>query len=296
MVADMRRVVRLPVASSGALQRIIREAVDMAGIVVVVFAMAHAVLGAPADAHAYWVASLGNPYRVSALGLADAYLYSPAFLQVIAPLHLLPLPLFSLAFVTAGAVALYLLAGSWAGIAAALFPPVFFELGYGNINLVLALAIVLAFRWPWLWSTVLLTKVTPGIGLLWFAVRREWRSLALAIGATLAVVVVSHSLAPGEWTAWINVLRTNSNGSTTILPRTAAAAVLVTWGALTDRRWTVVAAATLATPAVSPVSISLLVGVLPLAAWTDGAPARRVIGSQGRQLLLRKNGREKSHG
>ena len=43
-------------------------------------------------------------------------------------------------------------------------------------------AIVLGFRWPFTWAFVLLTKVTPGVGLLWFAVRREWRSLAIALG------------------------------------------------------------------------------------------------------------------
>ena len=34
------------------------------------------------------------------------------------------------------------------------------------------------------WAFVLLTKVTPGIGLLWFAIRRRWRDLAIALGVT----------------------------------------------------------------------------------------------------------------
>ena len=50
------------------------------------------------------------------------------------------------------------------------------ELAGGNISLLLAVAIVVGFRWPAAWAFVLLTKVTPGIGLLWFVVRREWRS------------------------------------------------------------------------------------------------------------------------
>ncbi len=61
----------------------------------------------------------------------------------------------------------------------------------GNVHMLLALAIVLGFRWPATWSFVLLTKVTPGIGLLWFAVRREWRSLAIALGATAVLVTLS---------------------------------------------------------------------------------------------------------
>ena len=53
----------------------------------------------------------------------------------------------------------------------------------------IAAAIVIGFRWPAAWSLVLLTKITPGIGLLWFAVRREWRSLAIALGAVIMIVV-----------------------------------------------------------------------------------------------------------
>ena len=50
---------------------------------------------------------------------------------------------------------------------------------------------MLGFRYPWTWGFVLLTKVTPGIGLLWFAVRREWRALAIALGVTGVIVAVS---------------------------------------------------------------------------------------------------------
>ena len=44
-----------------------------------------------------------------------------------------------------------------------------------------------------------LTKVTPGIGMLWFAVRREWRHFAIAAGATLAIAVASRLVAPDLW-------------------------------------------------------------------------------------------------
>ncbi len=77
------------------------------------------------------------------------------------------------------------------------------ELWGGNITLLIALAVVAGFRWPAAWAFVLLTKVTPGVGLLWFAVRREWRSLAMALGATLAVVAVSSLVAPGLWRDWV---------------------------------------------------------------------------------------------
>ena len=48
-------------------------------------------------------------------------------------------------------------------------PPVALELYHGNIHLWIAAAIVLGFRYPWTWAFVLLTKVTPGVALVWFA-------------------------------------------------------------------------------------------------------------------------------
>src|SRR5206468_4784243 len=77
--------------------------------------------------------------------------------------------------------------------------PVASEINAGNIQILLALAIVLGFRWPGPWAFVLLTKVTPGVGLLWFAIRREWRALAIAFGFTAALVAVSFLGRPGGW-------------------------------------------------------------------------------------------------
>ena len=78
-------------------------------------------------------------------------------------------------------------------------PPVALELYHGNVHLWIAAAIVLGFRYPWTWAFVLLTKVTPGLGLVWFAARREWRSLAIALGVTAAIVAVSLVLDRQLW-------------------------------------------------------------------------------------------------
>jgi hypothetical protein len=64
------------------------------------------------------------------------------------------------------------------------------EIWGGNIEVLVALAVVLGFRWPAAWSFILLTKITPGVGLLWFAVRREWRSLAIVAVATGGIAAV----------------------------------------------------------------------------------------------------------
>ena len=70
--------------------------------------------------------------------------------------------------------------------------------------------------WPWpsclafagrpRWAFVILTKVTPGIGLLWFVVRREWRNLGIALAATAIVAGGSALTMPLAWQQWAHVL------------------------------------------------------------------------------------------
>src|SRR4029078_2164969 len=125
-------------------------------------------------AHAYWAATPLAPYSGAALADFDAYFYSPAFTQAIWPLHWLPWPIFAGLWTAAIVVAFCWLAGLWLGLVM-LLPPVFIEVAMGNIHAFIAVAIVLSFRWPATWAFVLLTKITPGVGVLWVAVRPEWR-------------------------------------------------------------------------------------------------------------------------
>ena len=113
--------------------------------------------------------------------------------------------------------------------------------------------------------------MTPGVGLLWFAVRREWWSLVTALGATLAVVAISTVVAPGLWRDWVDILVWNVgqpilSGSIPIplIVRLPIAIVLLVWGALADRRWVVPVACLLALPVIWYGSLSLLAGVVPL--------------------------------
>src|SRR3954471_4367816 len=46
------------------------------------------------DAYAYWVVPAADPYHNAIVGAPAAYLYSPAFLQLITPLRGLPWPAF----------------------------------------------------------------------------------------------------------------------------------------------------------------------------------------------------------
>jgi Glycosyltransferase family 87 len=246
-------------------------------------------IGTGHDARPYWEAAMRAPYARAVVGAWDAYLYSPAFLQVIAPLRSLPWPSFLAGWQAILLVATAILSGPvLLGPVVALVAP---ELWGGNITLLIALAVVAGFRWPATWSFVLLTKVTPGIGLIWFAVRREWWALATALGATLAVVAISTAVAPGLWRDWFGILLANTgrpitSGSIPIpfAVRLPIAILLLAWGARTDRRWVVPVACLLALPVIWYGSLSLLVGVIPLVA---PALARRwpILGVGWRHLL-----------
>jgi hypothetical protein len=231
------------------------------------------------DAHAYWAAHPPDLYAGAVVGGRDAYLYSPAFAQLIAPLTALPFPAFILIW-TALAVAglLWLvrpLSWAWRVPFLLLATP---ELVSGNIHVFLAVAIAIGFRYPASWAFVLLTKVTPAVGLLWFALRREWRALALALGTSAAIVAVSFALAPQLWRDWVDVLGANTGTagvSELAIPlwlRFPIALLVVAWGALTDRRWTVPVAATLAVPAFYLHTLTMLLAIIPieLDPWTRG--------------------------
>ena len=241
--------------------------------------------GTGQDARCYWqAAQLGDPYLHSDWNDPIAYVYSPAFLQAIAPLTALPWQAFVAAWTAILLAAVRFLTGPRLLAAGILFPFTLMEVAGGNVSLLLAAAIVLGFRWPATWSLVLLTKITPGIGLLWFAVRREWRQLAVALGATAAIVVASFALAPDAWREWVDVVARNvaagKSGTWASLPvpllvRLPIAVAIVVWGARTDRRWTVPIASMVALPALWYGGLSMLLAVIPLTRH-DPVPASQL--------------------
>lgn len=221
------------------------------------------------DAFNYWNAHLPNPY-VGVEG-GDTFLYSPVAAFVAYPFTLLSWPLFHVLYAALNASALLWLAGPWA-LPLLLFPPVTFELWLGQVHLLMAVALVLGFRYPAAWAAILLTKVTPGVGLLWFLVRREWRSLGIALGVTLALSAVSFVVAPHLWAEWIAVLRGSTGAqinaltivTVPLLPRLVLAGAIVVFGARTDRRWVIPIAAVIALPTVWTFGASMLVACIPL--------------------------------
>jgi hypothetical protein len=233
------------------------------------------------DARCYWAPDLADPYAHSNWTDQIAYTYSPAFLQLLQPIRSLPWQAFMWIW-----AAILMAAMTWlTGPRLILLGLAFFglmEIWGGNIEMLVAVAIVLGFRWPGTWAFVLLTKVTPGIGMLWFLVRREWRSLAVALAATAAVVAVSFAFDPAAWHRWLEVLVANAGKSATsgtwaavpvpFVVRIPFAVALVVWGARTNRRWTVPIASMLALPALWYGGLSIALAALPLVgarSWSD---------------------------
>ncbi len=244
------------------------------------------------DAYAYWrPITGGSPYDdASTVGAMGAYLYSPAFKLLFLPLGALPWPVFNALWTALNLGLLRAVAGRHA-LLLLLFPPVPFEIVSGNVHLVLAAVAAWGLTRPWLWSFPLLTKVTPGIGLLWFAVRRDWRPLLVACLATGLVVAASVAIAPSWWTDWLGILREGQSvpagtpGWFLPVPlwiRLPAAAALLAWGAWDDRRWTVPVAMVLAMPVLWLNSLAVLVALVPLARRGHGGVRL------GRDVLARR--------
>jgi hypothetical protein len=235
------------------------------------------------DSWIYWSAVHSPNVYVTAQGSApDGYLYSPAFIQILWPILSLPWEVFYGIWLAVGTVAVLWMARPWLSLL--LFPPVFITFGIAllaiprhsfasvNVTLFYGLAVAASFRWPATWSLLLLTKVTPGLGVLWFAVRREWRNLAIALGATAAIVAVSFAIAPNLWFDWITVLKNNSSYPEPsfayhilpLLPRLVIAAVVVVVAARYDARWAMPIAALIAMPYIWDTSLMVLLGIVPL--------------------------------
>jgi hypothetical protein len=223
------------------------------------------------DAYAYWSTRLGTLYDGSSPGVIGSYLYSPAFALLVAPITWLPWPIFNGLWTAMNAAILWKLAGRWSFIALA-FLPIPLELIAGNVHLVYAAVAVFGLRFPALWLIPLVTKVTPGIGILWFLLRREWRNLAIAIGATGALVIVSYALSPETWRTWVELLFTSgvapaeTPGFFIPIPlaiRLVIATGLVAYGALTNRPWLLPLAMTVSLPILWLNGLAVLAALAP---------------------------------
>jgi hypothetical protein len=246
------------------------------------------------DAYAYWTTRTGDFYAAAQTGQIGAYLYAPAFAQALAPLTWLPIAVFTALWTAINCAALWWLLGRLA-LPSLLFLPIPFEIISGNVHLLYAVAIVAGFRYPVSWALMFMTKVTPGIGVLWFLVRRELRAFLLAIGVTVAIATVSFLLDRAAWEAWLRLLQADLSGAgqgsfqtlgwyvpIPLLPRLVAAAGLVGFAAWRDRRWVVPIAVALALPVIWLNSLAILAAVVPL--WRERSDTAS--GPTGRPVLV----------
>jgi hypothetical protein len=226
------------------------------------------------DAHAYWAVNLADPYT-RPIATPDAFTYPPPAAVFFAILGRIPFEVFQAMWTLLIGFALLWLTGPWA-LLFMVIPVVASDLYLGNIHVLLGAAVVLSLRWPAAWAIPLLTKPTCGVGLLWFVARGEWRRLATAFAVTVLVAALTAIIAPDLWPKWVAyVLDTgvSPNVGTAywvplpLLVRLPAAALLVVWGARTDRRWTLPTAAMLALPVLWLVGLAMLTAAFALSPW-----------------------------
>ena len=116
------------------------------------------------------------------------------------------------------------------------------DLLYGNVAIFIMAVTVVGFRWPALWALPILAKVTPVVGLVWFAARCEWRNLGIALATVGVLSIASFVYAPQAWFDWARLLIDMSAVPSGLAPlwiRWPLAALLTVWGARTDRTWVV---------------------------------------------------------
>jgi hypothetical protein len=211
-----------------------------------------------------------------------AFLYSPVIAWLFLPATWVSWEVMIAAYLALNAAALYVMLGRRAPLFVLAFPPVLLELLNGNIHIFTALAVWLGLRWAPAWAFILLTKVTPGVGMLWYVGRREWRNLAIALGVTSAIVVVSAAIAPNLWLDWFRMLANAASGPT--LPgapplwlRLPFAAAIAIYAGRTGRAWLVPVAVMLGLPNLWLQGLAILTASFPLywerARWQVKQPA-----------------------
>lgn len=249
------------------------------------------------DSHAYWLAWHGPMYTTGP-ATPLAYLYSPAFAQLVWPLAQLPWPVFCAVTMALPAVAItWLLRPVRWFWAAPLWVIGLSEVLSGNIFWALALVALRGLDRPWLWVLPALTKVTPCLGPVWFAARGQWRALRACLGSLALVVAVSYAISPAAWADWVRFLLDHVHetsqplGSQLSLPlvvRLPLALVLVGFAARTDRRWLLPVAMAVATP-VTGIACWVVLAAIPrlrqeAAARTQSPGARGAQVADGAQV------------
>ena len=241
----------------------------------------HGMVGA--DSHAYWLAAhdLALAYD-KPVGTWDAFLYSPAFAQVLWPAAQLGWPAFRVLWLAAQlAVTVWLVRPLrwWQGAVLALF--VSGEFVLGNVYLFFAALVVLVVRpRPEALTPLALTKAAPAVLGLWYVARGQWRDAARGAVSVGVVVAVSAAIAPDAWVAWFHFLVDSAGTSkgSTVIVRLCAATVLVVVAARLDRSVLLAPAVILACPALGGLTYFAVLLSVPRLLLRDRARAAEAAG------------------
>jgi hypothetical protein len=256
----------------------------------------------PGDDLAYWIAGhrllTGQPvYAPPELAFEPfAYHYPPPMAQVLAPITLVvPALLFCVIYRGLMLLALWDLAGrSMLKMLALLaFVPMAVALRIENVEIFMALGIVLGLRrWPWLFAIGALIKISPGLGIVYLAMRRRWRDFAVSVLVGVAITGISLVLDPDLWRASLDSItgQTNIVGNSLIpvpyFARAMAGFILTVVGGFVGRRpgeLLLVAGITLANPGLSLQGFAVLAAAIPIwLAGPDGLGTPSEPGGRGR--------------
>lgn len=241
----------------------------------------------PGDDLAYWIAgnrlATGIPiYATPDLAFEPfAYHYPPPFAQLLAPITLvIPALAYAVAYRGLMLLALWELVGrrTLNMLACIAFVPVAVAVRIENVEIFMALGIVLGLRrWPWLFTVGALVKVSPGLGIVYLAMQRRWRDVAVATALGLAIVGVSYLVAPNLWREWLDSItgRGGMVGNSLIpVPYAARAmagfllAVCAGWIGRRPGQLILVVAVTVANPGLSLQGFAVLAAAIPI--WRAG--------------------------
>ena len=200
--------------SGGVIRHLAQEAAKIFGAIFVIASAAVALqpLKFGCDSHPYWLTGHDLRYATGPM-TKDAYLYSPAFAEVIRPLTYLPWPIFAVFWSAALGLLLAWLLAPLRWWALPLWIASLPEIIHGNVFILLAVVAAFGLRRRGLWAFAALTKITLCLGPVWFAVRREWRELGISVGVIGVVVLLSWAVEPHLWVEWIRFLGSQAGRS-----------------------------------------------------------------------------------
>jgi hypothetical protein len=241
----------------------------------------------PNDSLAYWIAghrlAAGLPVYAAPDAAFEPYAfhYPAPVAQLLAPIAVvLPALAFCVIYRCLMLFALWDLAGRRMlnMLALIAFLPMAVALRIENLEIFMALGIVIGLRrWPWLFTAGALIKVSPGLGIVYLAMRRRWRDVAIATALGVAIAALSFVLSPELWRASIDSItgRVGMVGNSLIpIPyvyRAIAGLVLAVVGGLIGRRsgeLLLVVGITIANPGLSLQGFAVLAAAIPI--WLAG--------------------------